>query len=285
VQGDRNSSYGFTSRLGYDVLRATTLHASAHATEYQGDLHQTNPGTTRSLAAAVGGTQRFGRFALDLDVGQWRVSNLVKTNEFKVAGLFDGGAFSGGLRTGFRKSNFTDFGTTATVDVGAGPQSLPVTAACQLKSTLFGADGRYQARRWGVHGSLSEYQYSDASCTLYPAAGVGVGASLNAAQFAALAPDQVTRLLNLAMPVIGDQQSLAKSTAQVGASWRRKDLQLALDYLRQQDYFTGAQSTAYFATLTGDLGGGTGVDVTFGRTQGGGTPRGLFGGLGVRARF
>ena len=284
VQGDRNSSYGFTSRLGYDVLRSTTLHASAHATQYQGDMSQTNPPTVRALAAAAGATQRFGRFALDLDLGQWRISNLVKTNELKLGGMFAAGEFSGGLRAGVRKTTFVDFGTNATIDLGGGPQNTVVTAACQLKSKALGADGRYQGRTWGVHASLTQYQYSDATCTLQAAGGT-VTASENAAQFAALAPDQVSRLQNLAMPVIGDQQSLAKSTDQVGASWRHKDLQLAADYLRQKDYYTSALSQAYFGTLSADLGGSTGVDVTFGQTHGGGTPRGLFGALGVRARF
>lgn len=286
VQGDRNSAYGFTSRLGYDLWRHTTVHGSAHATQYQGDLSQTNPGSTRSLAASVGATQRFGRFALDGDVGQWRVTNLATTNELKVSGAFSGGAFSGALRSGYRKTKFNNFATIATIDQGAGPQNVAVTAACELKSTAFGADGRYQGRRWGLHGSLTQYNYSDATCALYPAAGgAGVAASENAAQFAALAPFQVSRLQNLAMPVIGGQQSLAKSSAQVGISFRRKDAQLALDYLRSQDYYTSALSKAYFSTLTADLGGGTAVEVTFGDSRGGGTPRGIFGGLGVRARF
>ena len=194
-------------------------------------------------------------------------------------------SFSGALRTGYRRTTFASFATSAVADFGNGVQGAQVIAGCQVKNTSFGLDGRWQGKVFGVHGSLTSNQYADAHCGL-TAPGVGsASVSLGEAAFASLAGDPLGRLANTALPVIGEQPSLARSTGRFGVSWRRKDKGLSVDYLRQQDNYLSSVGTAIFATATAYLGGSTGVDATFGRTQGGSGPRGLFGGLGLRARF
>lgn len=286
VAGDRKSAYGFTSSLGWDVWRATTLHAGAHATQYMGDLTQANPGVSRSLAASGGVTQRFGRFALDVTLNHWQITHLVKANEFRFGGEATVGSFSGGLRGGFRKSTFASFASSAVLDLGGGPQLTPVTAGCKGKDTSWGADARYQGRVWGAHSSLTKYTYGDTTCNLYPAGGTGVSRNLNGSEFAVLAAAPLGRLQNIAMPVIGAQETLANSIVQGGFSWKHKDLGIAIDYLRQRDHFVGNLGKAYFITGTADLGEGTAVEATVGDTRGAGsTARGVFAGIGVRARF
>ena len=112
-----------------------------------------------------------------------------------------------------------------------------------------------------------------------------VSASENASQFVAIAGTLLAHFDSAALPTIGEQPTLAKTRGQFGVSWRRRDLGLALDYLRQQDYFLGTTGTALFGTMTADLGEGSYVDVSFGGVRGAGTRFGPFGGFGVRTRF
>jgi hypothetical protein len=285
LQGDRVSSLGVTGEVSYDVRPSTTLHVGGHATDYRPDPPPGQPGTPRSIAAEFGVQQRFGHFAIDGAFGHWLATHVVKADELNFGGSYANGGFSGGLRAGYRHSRFSTFATTAVADFGHGVQGANVLASCQVKNTAFGADGRWQGPAFGVHASATAYQYHDATCGL-TAPGIGYASrAFSQPAFAALASDPLSRLSQTALPVIGQQPSLSKSLGLFGVSWRRKDKGLALDYLRQQDYFRGTVGYAYFATATAFLGGSTGIDVTFGRSQGGGQPRGLFGGLGLRARF
>jgi len=286
VQGDRQRAFGFTSAVSYDLLRATTLRASGHGAESRGDLTQGYSGTIDSLGASFGVTQRFGRAGVDLDVGHLQISNFLKADELKIGGTFHVGVLSGGLRTGVRKSTFAPFSGLTTLDLGNGPQLVPVQARCEVRNTWWGVDGRYQGRVWGAHAGLTKEQYQDASCGLLPAEGARVSASFANAQFAQLAIGPLGRLQQLVLPVIGDQQTLANSLASAGVSWRHRDMILAVDYLRQRDHYVGTLGKAYVATCTADLGHGTEVDVSLGDSRGDGAgPRGLFGGLGLRTRF
>ncbi len=285
VQGDRVSTLGLTGTATYDLFPSTTLHGSGGATDYRSDPPPGTASTPRTIWADAGITQRFGKFGLDGALGHWVATHVLKADEIKLAGTFASGGFSGALRTGYRRATFASFTGTAVADFGNGVQGAQVIAGCQVKNTAFGVDGRWQGRVFGVHGSLMSYQYANARCGL-TAPGVGsASVSLGEAAFAGLAGDPLSRLANTALPVIGEQPSLARSMGRFGVSFRRKDKGLSVDYLRQQDNYLSSVGTAIFATATAYLGGSTGVDVTFGRSQGGIGPRGLFGGLGLRARF
>jgi hypothetical protein len=285
VQGDRQSSLGLTGAIRYDLFPSTTLHGSGHATDYRSDPAPGVPGVPRSLAAEVGVLQRFGHFGVDVAFGHWLATHVVKADELNLAGTYSNGGFSGGLRAGYRRATFAAFQSVASADFGTGYRTADVTASCRLTNTAFGVEGRWQGERLGAHATMMGYQYSSARCGL-TAAGIGYASlSEDAGAFAALAGAPLSRLQNTALPVIGQQPALARSYAQLGVTWRRKDKGLSLDYLSQQDNFLGGTGTAYFATATAYMGGSTGIDVIFGRSQGGGSPRGLFGGLALRTRF
>ncbi len=285
VQGDRGKAGGVTGALMVDVFEFTRLHGSGHATVYPGAAPSGQASPPHSIGAEAGVLQRFGRFGLDVAIGHWLILHTVTANELNVTGSFTGGAFSGALGTGMRRSRFANFGTTATADFGNGVQTASVTASCRVNSTQFGGDGRWQGRVWGAHASFTAFQYQDVSCG-FDAGAIGTAnVSENAAQFAVTATALLAHMQAAALPIVGGQPSLAHSRGQFGVSWRRRDLGLALDYLRQQDYFLGTTGTALFGTLTGDLGEGSAVDVTFGGTRGNGTRFGPFGGFGVRTRF
>jgi len=285
VQGDRVSTLGLTGTATYDLFPATTLHGSGGATDYRSDPPVGTPSTPRSIWVDAGITQRFGKFALDGALGHWVATHVLKAEEIKLAGSFSSGGFSGALRTGYRRSTFASFASSAVADFGNGVQGAQVIAACQVKNTSFGVEGRWEGRTFGVHGSMMSNQYANARCGL-TAPGIGTAsASLGEAAFAGLAGDPLSRLANTALPVIGEQPALARSVGRFGVSYRRKDKGVSVDYLRQQDNYLSSTGTAIFATATAYLGGSTGLDVTFGRAQGGSGPGGLFGGLGLRARF
>jgi hypothetical protein len=285
VQSDRGKAGGVTGALMVDVFEFTRLHGSGHATVYPGVTPAGHATPPHSIGAEAGVLQRFGRFGLDVAIGHWLVVNTVTANELNASASFAGSAFSGGLSTGLRRSRFATFGTTATADFGGGVQTASVTATCRVNNTQFGADGRWQGRAWGAHAAFSSYQYQDVSCG-FVAGGIGaVSVSETAAEFATTGSALLAHLQYAALPTIGQQPTLAKSRGQFGVSWRHRDLGIALDYLRQQDYFLGSTGTAVFGTLTGDLGEGSAVDVTFGGTRGAGMRLGPFGGFGVRTRF
>ncbi len=285
VQGDRVSTLGLTGTATYDLYPSTTLHASGGATDYRSDPPVDTPATPRTIWADAGITRRFGKFGIDGALGHWVATHVLKAEELKLAGTYGSGGFSGALRTGYRRATFASFASTAVADFGNGLQGAQVIAACQVKSTAFGADGRWEGKAFGLHGSLMSYQYANARCGLY-APGIGsASVSLGEAAFAGLAGDPLSRLANTALPVIGEQPSLARSVGRFGVSYRRADKGLSLDYLRKQENFVNSVGYAVYATATAYLGGSTGIDVTFGRSQGGVGPRGLFGGLGLRARF
>ncbi len=285
LQGDLHSSVGATGALSYDLYPATTLRAAGYASDDGGNVAPGVASAGRSISAEVGATQHFGRFGVDLDIGHWTSTGVLSADEIKLGGRYLSGGFSGGLRAGYRRSRFDSFATATVVDFGNGVHSASTTASCRVANTAFGADGRWQGAAFGAHAALMAYQYGDARCGFY-AAGLGsVRVSQSAAVFAALAAAPLARLQNSALPVIGEQPSLARTFSQFGISWKRADKGLALDYLRQEDYFLGGVGYAVFATASANLGGSTGVDVSFGRSRGGGAPRGVFGGLGLRARF
>lgn len=285
IQGDRQSSLGLTGAVRYDLFPRTTLHGSGHATDYRSDPSPGVPGVPRSIAAELGVLQRFGRFGVDLGFEHWLATHVVKANELHLSGTYANGGFSGGLHAGLRRATFSAFQSVAAADFGTGFRFADVTAFCKLNGTAFGVDGRWQGERFGAHAQMTGYQYASARCGL-SAAGIGYASvSEDASAFAALAAGPLARLQNTALPVIGLQPALARSLAQLGVTYRRKDKGLSIDYLSQQDYFLGGTGTAYFATATAYMGGSTGIDVTFGRSQGGGSPRGLFGGLALRTRF
>jgi len=285
VQGDRVSTLGLTGTATYDLYPSTTLHASGGAIDYRSDPPVNTPSTPRTIWADAGITQRFGKFAIDGALGHWVATHVLKADEIKLAATFASGGFSAALRTGYRRSTFAWFDSFAVVDVGTGPQFLSVVANCQVKNTVFGADGRWQGKAFGVHGSLMSYQYANARCGLYAPGYGSVSASLAEATFADVARGPLSRLAGTALEVIGEQPSLSRSVARFGASYRRNDKGLSLDYLRQQDNYLGLVGHALYATATAYFGGSTGLDVTFGRSQDGNGPRGLFGGLALRTRF
>ncbi len=285
VQGDRGKAGGMTGAVTVDVFEFTRLHGSGHATVYPGATPSGQASPPHSVGAEAGVLQRFGRFGLDVAIGHWFVLHTVTANELNVRGSFTGTAFSGGLETGMRRSRFATFGTTATADFGSGVQTTDVTATCRVNNTQFGANGRWQGRVWGAHAALTAYQYQDVNCGFVAGGGGAASVAENAAQFAVIASSLLAHFESAALPTIGEQPTLAHSRGQFGVSWRHRDLGLALDYLRQQDYFLGTTGTAVFGTLTGDLGEGSAVDVTFGGTRGAGTRFGPFGGFGVRTRF
>ena len=285
VQGDRGKAGGVTGAVMVDVFEFTRLHGSGHATVYPGATPSGKASPPQSIGAEAGVLQHFGRFGLDVAIGHWLVLHTVTANELNVRGSFTGGAFSGGLETGLRRSRFATFGTTATADFGNGVQTASVTATCRVSNTQFGANGRWQGRTWGAHGSFTSFQYQDVSCGFVNGAIGAVSASENASQFVAIAGTLLAHFDSAALPTIGEQPTLAKTRGQFGVSWRRRDLGLALDYLRQQDYFLGTTGTALFGTMTADLGEGSYVDVSFGGVRGAGTRFGPFGGFGVRTRF
>jgi hypothetical protein len=285
VQGDRGKAGGVTGALMVDVFEFTRLHGSGHATVYPGTVPDGQASPPHSLGAEAGVLQRFGRFGLDVSIGHWFILHTVTANELNVTGSYTGGAFSGGLSTGLRRSRFAYLGTAVAADFGAGVQMTDVTAICRVNNTQFGANGRWQGRAWGAHGAFTAYQYQDVSCGFTAASGVSVSMTQNATEFASTASTLLAHLKYAALPTIGEQPALAKDRAQFGVSWRHRDLSLALDYLRQQDYFLGTTGVAVFGTLSGDLGEGSAVDVTFGGVRGSGVRFGPFGGLGVRTRF
>lgn len=285
VQGDRGKAGGLTGALMVDVFESTRLHGSGHATVYPGAVPTGSASLPQSLGAEAGVLQRFGRFGLDVSIGHWFILHTVTANELNVTGSYTGTSFSGGLSTGLRRSKFAYLGTAVAADFGAGVQMTNVTANCRVNNTQFGAEGRWQGRTYGAHGALAAYQYQDVSCAFTDANGVSVSMSENAADFATIAATLLAHLKNAALPTIGQQPALAKSRGQFGVSWRHRELGLALDYLRQQDYFLGTTGVAVFGTLTGDLGAGSAVDVTFGGVRGNGVRFGPFGGFGVRTRF
>ena len=286
VQGDRVSTMGLTGAATYDLFASTTLRASGHSTDYRSDPPVGTPASARTVGAEAGVTQRFGRFGLDVALGHWTATDVVKANEFKLGGTFSQGAFSGGLHTGYRRATFVPFTTLASADFGTGVQLESVVASCRITNTAFGADGRWQGQVFGAHGSMMAYQYGNTRCGLV-ASGVGSATvTQSSTAFAALAAAPLSRLAMTALPMIGEQPALARSVGQLGISWKRLNKGFGLDYLRQQDYFSGSTSSALYATATSYLGGSTGLEVTLGRARGGnGGPRGMFGGVGLRARF
>jgi len=285
VQGDRGKAGGLTGALTFDVLQSTRLHGSWHGTVYPGAIPEAAASPPHSLGAEFGVLQRFGRFGLDVSAGRWLIRHVVTASELNVAGSYAGESFSGALSAGSRRSRFESFGAVVAADFGAGVQSTDVSASCRVNNTQFGAEGRWQGRTYGAHGAFTAYQYQDVSCGFTAAGGGSVTMAENAAGFASIATNLLARLQSAALPIIGQQPALAHSRGQFGVSWRHREMGVALDYLRQQDYFLGTTGSALFGTVTGDLGEGTAVDVSFGAARGAGTRFGPFGGFGVRTRF
>jgi hypothetical protein len=276
---DQQSTRGFFGELGYDLTKKTSVRFAADATSRT----MTNPANFNSQGVEAGAAHDFARFRLDGAVAHWQNTDINSANELRLGGAFHFDPWTAGLRAGYRRATFDPIATTVTTPAAPLPQAA--VARCDLNNTAFGLDGRYQGRVWGGYVTATTYRYADAKCGFQFNDGSTVEQQLTKAQFAQLAAAQAAQLTAAALHHVGRQEMLLDGYVDAGASWKKDDFVVSLDYSRLKDYFAGATSNTYSVTGTADLGDHAGIDCTLGITQGGGVTEGGFVGFAVRAKF
>ena len=279
TQVDQPSTRGFQGRIGYDFTKRTSAYFGADNTERT----STNPANFTSTGIEAGAAHAFARFGLDGAVAHWQNTDVNSATEMKLRSEFGAGPWLGAVRVGYRWGKFEPIDTTATPP--GGPQPLPAIATCKLNNTAFGLDGRWQSGVWGAHATAMNFRYSDADCHFDFGGGTVVKQKLTRDQFAQLAAAQAAELIAAATHYIGREEMLLDGYVDAGASWKKDDFVVSLDYSRTKEYFEGATANTLSVTGTADLGGHTGVDCTLGITRGTGVSNVGYVGFALRAKF
>jgi hypothetical protein len=278
---DQQSTRGFIGQLGRDLTPNTTVRFAADSTDYTA----TNPAGFKSQGIELGASHDFERFSIDGAVARWQDTDIVTAKELKLGGDVHFDPWSVGLRTGYRRSKFDPFRSTADVTLKDGTVVVATsTSRCTLDNTALGLDGRFEGDIWGFYATAMSYQYKDSKCS-FKVGAKGVLSPATRQQLRELSGGALDRLSTVATRRIGRQETLLDSSLDSGLSWKHNDLVVSVDYSRQKDFFIGDSSNTYSVTGTADLGDHTGVDCTLGLTRGGGVTSGGFVGFALRARF
>ena len=220
-----------------------------------------------SNGLTLGASHDFDPYSVELGLGRWQDNGLVTAKELTGSADFNHDAWTIGINGEARRSNFNPFSANARVTLPDGTLLIVrARSTCSLDNVGYGLHGDYAGDVWGFSGSYLSYRYADTRCK-FDSPGLAALARARRDQFRQLAAELTNRLERKVTTRIGSQNALLDSSYGLGASWRRDDLVLALDYTRQKDFLGGATASTLALTATADFGHGTGVDVTLGATR------------------
>lgn len=277
---DRQSGRGLAGSAGYSTSPATTWTLGANGSD------TTSTSTTGLATSGIdfGYAHDFEHWGVNAAIARWQDVDVLTARELNGGGEFRREAWSIGPRLQLRRTTFDQFMANTTVTPGGTPLPVAANARCTLDNVGLGLRSAYDGETFGGYLNGAKYQYRDSSCH-FDVTGLG-----------ALSRDTRNELRQLLGPVadllarnaarrIGSQNALFDSSFGGGASWRHDDLKLGLDYVRARDFLLGLRSDTLSATATADLGGSTGVDMTFGATRSATYGSIAFIEFAVRARF
>ena len=283
TQVDQQSNRGAAVAIGYSVTPTTAVRLSASSTAYSA----TQSNGFHSNGIEFGAGHDFSRITISGALGTWQASDILTASEGKFGVDLRFKPWSIGLRGMYRRSKFDSLTVNSTITLADGT-TLPLVnaiASCTLSNKGFGAHGEFAGAVWGAHATLMAYQYKNANCSYGMVTGLDALFHPSKDEFVQLESVRVAELALIGVRPIGRENTLLSSEFNGGASWKRNDLIVALDYTRQAEYIKGGRSNTIAATGTADLGHNSGVDVTIGLTRGNTVVRGAFVGFGFRAHF
>ena len=283
TQVDQQSNRGAALAIGYAVAPTTAVRLSANSNAYSAT--QSNGFHSNGVEFAVG--HDFSHISVSGALGTWQASDILTASEGKLGVDLRFKPWSIGLRGMYRRSSFDRVTVNQVITLPDGTM-LPVAnavASCTLSNEGIGAHGEFAGEVWGAHATFMTYQYKNANCSYGKTTGLDALLHPSKDEFKQLESVLVAQLALIGVRPIGRENTLLSSEFNGGASWKRNDLIVALDFTRQAEYFTGGSSNTIAATGTADLGHNSGVDVTIGLTRGNTVVNGAFVGFGFRAHF
>ncbi len=282
TQVDQQSNRGAEVEIGYLLTSTTNLRFAGNSTAYSPTL--SNGFHSNGVAAGVG--HDFKHFTVTGAIGRWQDTDILTATEGKLDADFRFKPWTIGLLGLYRRSGFEPLNVKSTITLTDGT-ALPVTAvsSCTLSNEGVGVHGAFAGDIWGAHASFMSYQYKNGNCSFGKTTGLDALKHPAKDEFVQLEAVLVDQLSTIGVRRIGRENTLLSSEFDGGASWRRQDLIVSLDFSHQADYFSGSASNTIAATGTADLGHNSGVDVTLGLTRGNTVVQGAFVGFAFRAHF
>ncbi len=274
LEGDHEGGYVVNGGVSYLYSEQTMAALSFGYADSSADLSDLEA----SYASALF-DHSFGPVGGSLSVGWTSDADIVDRYRYGGSIYFQTGGFrleviGEGWRSEFEPFEFSRL-------IGREPPALPLlltgTASCSLDNTAFGGHLSYGHDAWRIYGGVTDYEYSDADCTISAALG-DIDLRNPPDGLVDSSPAFFQRLAAVTASWIGNSDvatsrfgnnnaAFLDYSLSAGLSWQLDNKNLALDYYHSEEIFRGLTANTLIASLLFPVGLRTDWELRVGATD------------------